>query len=313
MEKYEVNKFIEDTKIRLNDIYNALCIKDKLPIKNGDNTLYSYVLDDSNKLANKDVCYKGRLPKYDNEIAVSGKYAKEVGYKIGDEVTLNYGVGTYTYLITGFVQSTNNGGHEAILEVESFTHLADMTNFPGYFWFDVDGGIDVTNNILNDIKTIYGEHITSTMNFDEIVTGSLSVFKVISWGMMILIVGITIGIIVLVLYLLMKNMIFEKRFEYGVLKSIGYTSKDLMIQNALSFMPSIILGTIASLVISSILVSPYITLVMSAFGIMHANMSIPILGVIIFGIGQIAISFVIAYLLSGRIKKIEPYNLLIGE
>ncbi len=31
MEKYEVNKFIEETKIRLDDIYDALCIKDKIP------------------------------------------------------------------------------------------------------------------------------------------------------------------------------------------------------------------------------------------------------------------------------------------
>ncbi|MBQ9900453.1 MAG: peptide chain release factor 2 [Acholeplasmatales bacterium] len=32
MEKYEVNKFIEESKIRLNDIYEALSIKDKTPL-----------------------------------------------------------------------------------------------------------------------------------------------------------------------------------------------------------------------------------------------------------------------------------------
>lgn len=31
MEKYEINKFIDDAKIRLNDIYDALVIKDKIP------------------------------------------------------------------------------------------------------------------------------------------------------------------------------------------------------------------------------------------------------------------------------------------
>ena len=32
MEKYEVNKFIDETKKRLNDIYDALNIKDKKPL-----------------------------------------------------------------------------------------------------------------------------------------------------------------------------------------------------------------------------------------------------------------------------------------
>ena len=32
MEKYEVNKFIDETKVRLKDIYDALCIEDKIPI-----------------------------------------------------------------------------------------------------------------------------------------------------------------------------------------------------------------------------------------------------------------------------------------
>ncbi|MBP5249782.1 MAG: ABC transporter permease, partial [Lachnospiraceae bacterium] len=39
----------------------------------------TYVFDDVSKMNNKNVCYKGRLPKYDNEIALSGKFASEYG------------------------------------------------------------------------------------------------------------------------------------------------------------------------------------------------------------------------------------------
>ena len=278
-------------------------------IDGNDVELTTYIIDDINKLNNKEVCYSGRLPIYDNEIAVSGKYAKEEGYSVGDSVVLCYGNKTYSYLITGFIQSTNNGGHESVIEVKAFNRICDTATFPGYYWFNTNN----TQEVFNDIKAKFGDHITSTMDFDATVVGSLQVFKGIAWGMMFMVLGLTIGVIVLVLYLLMKTMIYEKRFDYGILKSLGYTSKDLMIQNALSFMPAIILGTILSLIVSSILANPYLTLIMSIFGIMKGTFTIPVLSIIIMGICQIAISFGIAYLLSGRIKKVEPYKLLIAE
>ena len=50
----------------------------------------------------------------DNEVCISGKYAKENGYKIGEEITLK-AFSEKTYIITGFVQSTNNNGREAVM------------------------------------------------------------------------------------------------------------------------------------------------------------------------------------------------------
>ena len=99
--------------------------------------------------------------------------------------------------------------------------------------------------------------------------------------MMIIILAMTTFVILLVLYLLMKNMIHNKRYEYGVLKSLGYTSKELILQNSLSFMPSIIIGTILSAIISYLIANPYLTLVMSMFGIMQANMSVPVLFIVL--------------------------------
>ena len=131
--------------------------------------------------------------------------------------------------------------------------------------------------------------------------------------MMIIILVMTTFVILLVLYLLMKNMIHNKRYEYGVLKSLGYTSKELILQNSLSFMPSIIIGTILSAIISSLIAHPYLTLVMSMFGIMQANMSVPVLFIVLLVIFEIGISFVFSLLLSRKIKYLEPYKLLIAE
>ncbi|MBQ7640897.1 MAG: hypothetical protein IJS83_00360 [Acholeplasmatales bacterium] len=49
------------------------------------------------------------------------------------------------------------------------------------------------------------------------------------------------------------------------------------------------------------------------FGIMKCNFVIHIVGVIIVGIVLVIISFLFAIFESRRIKKIEPYNLLLAE
>ena len=54
---------------------------------NGEDSLFAYVFEDISQMNNKNVCYKGRIPEYDNEIAISGKFAKDYGFKIGDEIT----------------------------------------------------------------------------------------------------------------------------------------------------------------------------------------------------------------------------------
>ena len=151
------------------------------------------------------------------------------------------------------------------------------------------------------------------MNLNDAISGSMSIFVVISWAMVGIILTMTAVVVLVVLYLLMKNLIHNKRYEFGILKSIGYTSKDLIIQNSLSFMPSIILGTIISCIVSSFIANPYLTMIMSMFGVMQSNFTIPAGLVVLLAIFQIGISFLFAVLLSRRIKDLEPYKLLIEE
>ena len=51
--------------------------------------------------------HKGRFPKFDNEIAIAAKYAKEKGFAIGNEIEITANGKTEKYLISGFTQITN--------------------------------------------------------------------------------------------------------------------------------------------------------------------------------------------------------------
>ncbi len=129
----------------------------------------------------------------------------------------------------------------------------------------------------------------------------------------IAILVLSVIIIAFVLYLLVRNMLNNKRHDYGILKSFGFTTRQLILQTALSFMPAVILSTIVGIIFSCIVINPLTALFLSAIGVVKCTFNIPIVFVTVAGIGLILFSFAIACLLSLKIKKIAPRSLLAGD
>lgn len=269
-----------------------------------------YILEDANKINNKDNCYKGRYPKHDNEIAISGKYAKENGYNIGDEIEYQFGDKNLSYLIIGFIQSTNNSGREAVLLYDGAKKLFNIDEVSPTYYFDSNVK---ASEIIDKYSAKYDDKIIYKIDFEELLKSQMYTFISVA-NLMVIIISIISGcIIVLVLYLLMKSMIYNRRYEYGILKALGYKTKDLIIQNVLAFMPNIIFATIIGISISYYTVNPYIGFMMRSFGIMKCTMVIPMDLLTISALFIIGISVISTILMSLKIRKIEPYSLLIGE
>ena len=275
-----------------------------------DSRFQAYIMKEPNKLNNKDNCYDGRYPNHDNEIAISGLYAKNNKYKIGDEIKLHVGKKEYSYLITGFIQSTNNVGREALLTYDGALHVVEKENLAATYYFDSKVK---ASKIIKKYNDKYKEHITATLDFEELIESQMDTFINVA-NLMAIVISIISGcIILLVLYLLMKTLIYNRRYEYGILKALGFKSKDLILQNVLSFMPTIILGTVIGIFISYHVTNPYIGLMMRSFGIMKCTMKIPMDLILFSGIFLIGISLIASILMSLKIRKLEAYNLLIGE
>ena len=287
---------------------------------NDEESLFSYVVKDLSKMNNTNLCYKGRLPEFDNEIAVSGSFAKAYGFEIGDEIKIDYGDNSFNYLITGFIQTANNSGREAIFSYKAADHIMDIDSIPGWYWFDladesdsVNENTDKVGRILEDCEDKYGSHIISTMNFYNMIGGAMTTFKGVSLMMLIVMCSISVIVIGLILFLLIKSLIYHKRKDYGIYKAIGYTSGSLMLQTALSFMPSVIASAIVFSVVSYYVANPYISMFMRSFGLMKCDFAIPVPGVIAIGIGLTIVSFLLALMQTRRIKNIEAYNMLTSE
>ena len=303
------NEVLERLK-SIDEIYDIRLVSDE-GLETEDTKLWTTIIESPESLHNQDLCYTGRLPKYDNEIAISGKFASNYGYKIGDEIEMRNADKKEKYLITGFIQTFNNSGKEAVMLTTGVDKLLNG-NYERWYYFEVKDGTDI-NECLKKVENDLGKKVSGTVNFQETIEGSMTSFRTIANAMAIGIVIIDALIILLVLYLLIKTLINNKMKDYGILKAIGYTSKDVIKQNAISFMPSIILAVIISSIVSCLIANPALTLCTNSFGIMKLTFDIPYYLVAMTGVGFVIISFIFAVLLSLKIRKIEAYNLLKGE
>lgn len=271
-----------------------------------------FIFDDTAKMNNTEVCYKGRIPQYDNEMAVSGKFAKIYGYEIGDEITFTHGDRSYRYLITGLLQTSNNFGKEGLMSEKAAEHLYDLPLMIETYYYDCNDK-DTASSINDACAERFGEHMVTQLNFYETMEGALSSFKGIATLMMIIVCGIAAIVIALILYLLMKSFLYNKRVEFGIYKALGYTTRNLMLQTALGFMPAIVLAVIVSSIASYFLANPYISKIMGIFGLMKCTFSIPVPGVIVIGIAIVVFAFAVALFQARKIRRIEAYRMLVGE
>ena len=317
---YETKEEVLDYLGKRPDITNIREIINMNVYYNDEVSFFCYIVKDLSRMKNTNLCYKGRLPSYDNEIAVSGSFAKAYGFNIGDEIKIDYGDNSFKYLITGFIQTTNNGGREAIFSYKAADHIMDIDSIPGWYWFDltnesddVNKNTDEVNRILEECEDKYGSHIINTMNFYKMIGGAMTTFQGISVMMLIVMCSISVVVIALILFLLIKSLVYHKRKDYGIYKALGYTSGSLMLQTAMSFMPSVIASAIVFSIVSYNVANPYISLFMRSFGIMKCDFAIPVPGVIAIGAGLTVVSFFLALMQTRRIRKIEAYNMLVAE
>ena len=276
--------------------------------KDEDN-LCTYIINDVSLLNNKDVVYKGRFPKFDNEVVIGGKFAKEYGFEIGEEITLNFSGNEFTYLITGLIQTCNQNGKEAIMSEAAAGHLVNMSDYPAVIWFDAEDK-EAAQRIIDGANKKFGDRLSTALNFYDVIDGALATFRTITTIMLSMMIVISAVVIMLILFLFIKSLLYNKKKDYGIYKSLGYTSKDLILQTAASFMPTIILSVLVFSVLSCFLANPYMQTIMINFGLMKCSFAIPPAGVILIGLGLIALSFFFAVFLARKIKNIEPYNML---
>lgn len=164
-----------------------------------------------------------------------------------------------------------------------------------------------------EMEKEFGGRLNTTINIDSMIDGTASVYVSLMAIIVIAILVLSAIITAFVLYLLVRTILNNKQRDYGILKSLGFTTGQLILQTALSFMPTIIVSAIIGLTVCSLIINPLTALFLSGIGIVKCTFTVPAGFVIISGIALVLFTFVTLCLLSLKIRKIAPKSLLTGE
>jgi putative ABC transport system permease protein len=251
---------------------------------------------------------KGRYPKHDNEIAITGLVSNYLQAEIGDVVIVAGKNNKQEFIVVGVTQQINYLGKGASLTEEGMLRLNNsFVPTTQYLYLENDSNLLSITKVIEDK---YG-NIVNVSNvketFDTILASFNSAVKVLG----ILCLVITISIIGLVLFLLIRIRLLKEKTRIGLAKALGYTTKQLIVQIIISFCPVCILGAFIGTIMALYLVNPAFSFMLSVSGIFNSNLIInPLLTFVIF-ISLSLVSILITALVASRIRKITPCELFI--
>ena len=273
------------------------------------NSVSAYVTEDWSDIPEVNI-YEGRLPIYDNELAIGGNLGDSMGLGVGDEIKLTYGHEDREYLVTGVVQGTNNYGNLVAMTSEGIDHLGYKPDKSSVSVFVKGHSLENTVQLVKDVQDMYGDKLTSYGNVVETINNGEQQVVAIAAAMVFAMVIVSITVIILSLNLLVKTMIIKKQKEIGIKKAIGFSSDQLRTELVLSMLPQIGIGATVGAVIGCMVSNDMIASLLATMGVMRSNMEIfPWMGIASVALIMV-VSFFIIWIISGKIKHISAYSLI---
>ena len=294
-----------DARVEKVYLYNSINVSHV-----GGAELMATLCDDFAQVNNQNVVFEGRFPRYDNEIAIAAKYAGEKGFAVGDEIAITANGKTEPFLISGFTQISNNLGRDCLLTRAGYERFGELATVS--YYVNLTGGTDI-DAFHEEMKEKLGENANALINIKATVETAGSVYISLMTVIVIAILILSAMIIAFVLYLLVRTMLNNKIRDYGIMKALGFTTRQLILQTALSFIPAVILSAAVGLVISGLTINPLLSLFLRGIGIVKCTFPVPIGFITAAGFGLVVFAFSMACLLSLKIRKITPRALLSGE
>ncbi|MDE5596208.1 MAG: ABC transporter permease, partial [Lachnospiraceae bacterium] len=220
----ELKELLEnDSRVRLFMEYASV------PVSYEDGSLTAFVCEDFSKATN-DICYEGKSPVKDNEIAVGNAIADR--FPIGNKIELTVGNQSADYIVTGYIQSVNNAGAVCQLTSEGYEKIGEATNSVNVYLYE-----KIADAFINEYEENHDALIKSSVNFEQMSENGQMMYTGIVSVIVIILFVISVLMVLLVLYVIINSMISRRRQEFGIYKAIGYTNRQLTVKTALSFIP----------------------------------------------------------------------------
>lgn len=275
------------------------------PVEFAEGSITAFVCEDFAEVTN-DLCYEGRNPKNQNEVALGSAY--DAQYKIGDKIEIRKGEQTEIYEIVGFVQSVNLQGEICELTLDGYARINDE-NVNASFYIYLNEGESVSR-FLKEYQDDKADMIKKSVNQQKTNEKSQETFSGLVTIIIAVIFVLTILIILFILYIVMKALITKRKKELGIYKAIGYSNWQLIIKITGNILPASILAILSSALLALIYMPVMNQLIFSMVGAMKNSLEVSVIWLLLFAFVQIAVNIIISICLARPIRKISVCSLI---
>lgn len=267
-----------------------------------DGSLTAFVCEDFGKVTN-DICYKGHSPSREDEIAVGNTLADK--YPIGSKIEITVSDSSAFYVVTGYIQSVNNGGRVCQLTSEGYEKIGEKMNTFNVYLHD-----EIAGEFIAEYEEYHDELIASSINYEQLSENGRKMYAGIVSVVAAALFVISVLMVLLVLYVIINSMISRQRQEFGIYKAIGYTSRQLTIMTVKRFIPVVACSSVLA-AIAGIWYLPAINrTIFAQIGAIKNHFEVSIWILLTIAIIFIVVAFFISVLLAAPIKRITVYSLL---
>lgn len=271
-------------------------------------TLLANVWDDMSKLRLNTIL-EGRYPTEANEICTTKVVADALGVQLGSSVSIKSGNTQKSVLIVGITQQINQMGQCMAMPAATARSLCAKYQ-PGYLDIYLKEGTNIESMRKLWADRYAKEEYIEVSNFDEAYQTILGTYMGAVAALCIVMVGVTIAVVGLTVFLLARMKLLRQRKMLGVYKAIGYTTPQLMRQVIISFLPVVTGGVLLGGILSSFSTNTVFALALRTLGIENCHMTISIRLFAASSVVLIAYALLVMLLAMRRIRKLEPYRMI---
>lgn len=247
---------------------------------------------------------KGRAPFYDNEVIITEIVADELGLNLGDTVILSHDGKQEDFIISGFYQSITDAGMVITISSEGGEKLGLSSPSSGdYRLADATKNQEVVNRLNKEFGAIAEVRSAETFQIINLMKAAADTIKTIIYSFSCLFV-------LIVVYMVCTRIFVKERIDIGIYKAIGFSSTGLRLQFAFRFLIMAGIGSALGVVLSLLFSEKLLNGILRTMGITNfiANYTT---ATFLVPIALICICFfVFAYLVSGRIRRVEVRELV---
>lgn len=248
---------------------------------------------------------EGRACLYDNEVIVTEFVANALGVKTGDTVQVTCEGRSLDFIVSGIYQCANDMGDNFGISKSGYERFG-IEGKTEYFTYYRLEEAEKKDEIVKRLLDIYGDRIYVD---DNIWSGTDSILFAMN-AISILMYAVTVIFIFVVIIMTGSKILYREQKDLGIYKSLGFSSESLRMTFSLRFTVVASMGAVLGCICSAVFTDKIIGYFLKIAGISRFASELTLVQMVLPAFGVVTLFTVFAYAASGKIRKVEPRNLI---